>query len=677
MKQIRIETRREIKIMNSNFKRQLGLAALSLIMFIVTLDTTITNIALPTITNAFNSNLDTSNWVSTVYVLVLSALMIPAAKIGDQLGRKKIIIFGLCLFGIGSLLCSLSGSIIMLIAARALQGIGGAIATPILVPLCVSLVGRKQANAAVGRIGAVAAFAAAVGPCVGGLIIEYWSWRGIFIINVPITVLTVILIGACFKESYDSTISKNIDYFGIVLLSTTLFLLTFVLLKGYDYGWLSTRIIFMAISSLVFFIIFILIDLRKKYPLIEFSLFRDITFTSSMAIYFACGFTIVCSSVVFNFFLENILGYTALHAGFIIMFSSLMVMVAMPLGNKLGQSSNFRWPLMTGTNLMALGALLLTQLAYNMSLFQMIFAMCVLGLGFGLGSLSLISAVQYIPEEKAGIASGMVNAARQIGTCLGIALLVGLLNNNISEAVNTTKNSALAEITTANLAKHVKTISSQEISRAFKYTGTGKSTPTIDKDKIVAAARQASNPPQPKKSTDLYKLYVSEKQIDSSLDKVTIGTSELQNNLTKAAVGSQQLYSGTTSLTSSLQNISKLAASQSQTTSESYGISEIVDGSKKVTTGTQQLSEDLIKLNEGALAINDGSKKLKDKHGELTHGIALIAQRRELNQVLNHIKSKKNTKLTAAFNKTFLVSSIFLVLFIPISYWTDKSENKE
>ncbi|QLL40370.1 hypothetical protein FEM49_03344 (plasmid) [Lactiplantibacillus plantarum] len=148
----------------------------------------------------------------------------------------------------------------------------------------------------------------------------------------------------------------------------------------------------------------------------------------------------------------------------------------------------------------------------------------------------------------------------------------------------------------------------------------------------------------------------------------------MQNNLTKAAVGSQQLYSSTMSLSSSLQKVSKLAASQSQTTSESYGISEIVDGSKKVTTGTQQLSEDLIKLNEGALAINDGSKKLKDKHGKLTNGIALIAQKRELNQVLRHIKSQKNTELTAAFNKTFLVSFIFLVLFIPISYWTDKSK---
>ena len=663
--------------MNSNFKRQLGLAALSMIMFIVTLDTTITNIALPTITSAFNSNLDISNWVSTVYVLVLSALMIPAAKIGDQLGRKKIIIFGLCLFGTGSLLCSFSGSISMLIAARALQGIGGAIATPILVPLCVSLVGRKQANGAVGRIGAVAAFAAAIGPCVGGLIIEYWSWRGIFIINVPITIITVILLYVCFEESYDSTISKNIDYFGIVLLSTTLFLLTFVLLKGYDYGWLSIRIISMAISALVLLIIFILTDLRKKYSLIEFSLFREITFTSSMAIYFACGFTIVCSSVVFNFFLENILGYTALHAGFIIMFSSFMVMLAMPLGNKLGQGLTFRWPLMTGTILMSVGALLLTQLTYNMSLFQMIFAMCVLGFGFGLGSLSLISAVQYIPEEKAGIASGMVNAARQIGTCLGMALLVGLLNNNISGAVNTTKNSALSEIATANISKHVKTISSQEILKAFKYNGTGKSTPTIDKDKIVGAARQTSNLPRPKKSTDFYKLYISEKQVDNGLDKITIGTSELQNNLNKATVGSQQLYSGTTSLFSSLQNVSKFTANQAQTTSDTDGISEIIGGSKKVTAGTQQLSEDLVMLNEGALNIKNGNKNLKDKHGELTSGIALIAQKKELNKVLNHIKSQKNAELTAAFNKNFLVSAIFLVLFIPMSYWTDKSGNKE
>lgn len=363
--------------MKNNLKQKLGLLALMLIMFVVTLDTTITNIALPNITDYFGTKLTVSNWVSTVYVLILSVLMIPAAKLGDQLGRKKVILGGLIIFGFGSFLCSISQAIEMLIIARGLQGVGGAITTPILIPLCVSLFGRNQANKVVGEIGAVAALAAAVGPAVGGVIIHYWTWHVIFLVNIPITIFTIVLIMICFQESYDPTISQRIDYVGIIMLSASLFLITFILLKGYDYGWTSLRILSLSITAIIILIIFIISDIRKKESLLEFSLFKNLTFTASTLIYFTCGFCIVCSSVVFNFFLENIRGYSPLRAGCIIMFSSIMVMIAMPVGNKLGQQLSFRWPLMAGTLMMTAGSLLLTQLTYHVTIFNMIFAMCV------------------------------------------------------------------------------------------------------------------------------------------------------------------------------------------------------------------------------------------------------------------------------------------------------------
>ena len=606
--------------MNTKIKKQLGLIALALIMFIVTLDTTITNIALPTITDVFHTTLDISSWISTIYVLILSALIIPAAKLGDQLGRKKVMVFGLIIFGLGSLLCSLSASMFFLIVARGVQAVGGAITTPILVPLCVSLFGRKKANSAVGQIGAVAAFAAAVGPAVGGIIIQYWSWQGIFIVNLPIILLTIILIILCFVESYDNTISKKIDYFGVLLLSITLALITFVLLKGYDYGWSSKRIIVMIFVSIILFAIFVVTDLHKEAPLIEFKLFKNLTFTASTAIYFACGFAIVCSSVIFNLFLENVRNYSALHAGLIIMFSSLMVMVAMPLGNLLGQRLSFRWPLMTGTFLMSVSVLLLTQLTYQISVFNMIFTMCLLGFGFGLSSLSLVAAVQYIPEEKAGIASGMVNASRQIGTCLGIALLVGLLNNNVSNSIGDVRTETLQAIDTGQLSQNVKKVSAREVRRCFIYDSADKKENTFRISEIRKVLDSDENIPSPKSTSDLYELYIGNQHLSQATEKM----------------------------------ISNLLPITQQSTS--------------LNAGSKQVSESFKKLNKGTKSLSIGQDKLST-------GIALLAEKQELQRILNHSKRLRNEKLAQAFNHTYLVSTIILFFFVPIAYLTDKNKH--
>lgn len=619
--------------MKNNLKQKLGLLALMLIMFVVTLDTTITNIALPNITDYFGTKLTVSNWVSTVYVLILSVLMIPAAKLGDQLGRKKVILSGLIIFGFGSFLCSISQAIEMLIIARGLQGVGGAITTPILIPLCVSLFGRNQANKVVGEIGAVAALAAAIGPAAGGVIIHYWTWHVIFLVNIPITIVTMVLVMICFEESYDPTISQRIDYIGITMLSVALFLVTFILLKGYDYGWTSPRILSLSITAIIIIIIFIISDIRKKESLLEFSLFKNLTFTASTLIYFTCGFCIVCSSVVFNFFLENIRGYSPLRAGCIIMFSSIMVMVAMPVGNKLGQQLSFCWPLMAGTLMMATGSLLLTQLTYYVTIFNMIFAMCVLGLGFGLGSLSLVSAVQYIPEEKAGIASGMVNAARQLGTCLGIALLVGMLNHNVEVGVRTTRNDAIRIFQTKSFSKNLRKTGLREMNHQFRYSGNSNIDRRIDVSKLRKAAGSINGLSQPSRKSDLYSLY----QINDKLHRKNV---ELRN--------------GKNAFVTRILRVADNAG---------------------LTSGNPNNDFDKIVIESGKL--RQGDSRLVLGQSKLTTMISLFAQKQALSQALNQIKKDNDYQLTHAFTKTFIVSTVFLTIMVPVSWWTDRDITKK
>lgn len=569
--------------MSDTMKKAGGLIALCLMMFIVTLDSTITNIALPTITKDFSATLAASNWISTMYVLVLSVFMIPAAKVADQLGRKKVALSGLALFCLGSLLCGTASSIIVLIVMRALQGLSGAIVLPLVIPLAVNRFGRQKANQVVAIIGAAGAAAAAAGPPIGGLLIHWWSWHAIFFVNIPVVLLTLLLTALCFRESYDVTISKQIDYLGILLLSTGLFLTTFVLLKGYEYGWTSPRITAMIAGAVVTLTLFVAIDLRKSEPLMEFRLFKDSTFLSSTLMYFTCGFAVVIYSVIFNFYLENIRGYTPLHAGYIIMFSSLMVIVALPLGSRLGQQLNFRWVNMIGAALMAVGGLLLTQITYTMASFAMAFAMAVLGFGFGLTNLSLVSAVQYIPVEKAGIASGMVNAARQLGTCLGIALLVGILNNNIATATRTIRQDAGQTVQQSPLSPTVRTAMTALINHP---------TPAA-KAAVAAAAKQSAGVPRPANSSGLRPL----------------------------ADGSERLTSGNQKLA---QGAARLAASVS-----AIPVPAIVTGSRALQTGSQQLAAKQAALTQGVRltaqkqALQTAQAQItNDKHRQLTTAFA-------------------------------------------------------
>ena len=606
----------------------MGLIALSLVMFIVTLDTTITNIALPTITSYFHTTLTNANWISTVYVLVLSVFIIPASKLADQFGRKKLMLIGLVSFGLGSILCGMSQSILFLILMRILQGLGGAIITPVMIPLSVEAFGREKAGEVVGIIGAVTAIAAAGGPPIGGLIIKYLNWQSIFYVNVPIVIITSILICICFVESYDNTISKRVDWFGMFFLSIGLFQLTFVLIKGYTYGWSSSPIVLMIIGAVVSLTLFAVVEKKMKEPLIEFGLFREITFAASTIAYFICGFAIVCSSLIFNYFLQNVRGFTALNSAYIIMSMSITVIISMPLGSILAKKIGYRAIIFPGILLMSISTFMLYRLKIDTSTSVMVLDMIILGFGFGLSCQSLVSACKFIPQSKAGVASGIVNAARQMGTCLGIALLVGMMTHNVDIAKTSIENKATASINSANISNSVKTVMIRDIKDSFKSSSNSDNANASDlqstlKKDVTNALKSISSSPQPSDNEPLEKLYDGINSLSDGASKTVYGQKTLNDGLGSLSSGLDTLSSGSNSLTTGIGTLDNglsqaLSGAQTMNSASSQGLDALSTGTESLNNGAQKLLSQFSSssnsnnptIYDGVIGVSTGSQDI-------------------------------------------------------------------
>lgn len=615
----------------SKLTKILGFTALALAMFMGTLDSTIINIALPDIMTYFKASLSDTSWVSTIYVLGLSVFMIPASKLADQFGRKKIMLIGLVLFGTSSALCSLSKTLIFLITMRFIQGIGGAIITPIVVPMAIEVFGVKNTQKVAGAVGAVTAIAAAGGPPIGGVLIKYINWQAIFFVNVPFALIAIVLNLIFIKESYDKTVSKKIDWLGMVLLTSALFLLTFALLKGNNYGWGSTIIIAMFIGSAVSAALFLLTESKSKTPLVELGLFRELTFTASNICYLITGFGIVAPLMIFNIFLQNALGYDALGAAYIVMAVSLTVIVSMPLGSAIAGKLGARPINFCGLLFMGGGAFLLSRLTVDTSKFVMVADMIVFGFGLGFSCQSLVSSIKHLPTEKNGIGSGIVNAARQVGTCIGIAILVTILDTNVTNAKDVIKNDAIASVNSSSIVSCVKTAMTKDINDSFKTSENSDSPTDIQKNlqskmktDVKKSLSSATNIPKPTNNETLRKLYDGSSTLSGGISKAAKGQKTLNSGIITLHSGLFTLYNGTTSLTSGAK---KLDSGISQTLT---GVQTLSHGSQKLNSftsgltllsnGTSALSNGLGKLFAQFSNTSSGNTTLKDKIDTLNFG---------------------------------------------------------
>lgn len=465
-------------------KKQKVLAFISLAIacFLTVLDSTIVNVSLPSMAYYFNTDITGISWVSTAYLIPFSALLINFSKIADIFGRKKLFIIGLIVFGISSILCGLSTSLSMIIIFRIMQGIGAAILAPLAIPLGIELFGKDAMSKLAIAIGMIISIAAASGPVVGGILNEAFGFKAIFYVNVPFIIVSLIFGAQCLTECYDRTIKKRIDFIGSILLAYGIGSLTFFLVKGSTYGWGSTKIVTLIITSAISIIAFLIYELRSKNPMIEFKLFRIRSFTSSIIIVGVIFFAYMPISYLMNFYLENQLGYSVLKSGLILGIVSGVSFLTSPIFAIISKKYGARVISLLAIIFVSLGDLMFVFMNSSNNMNIIYSAFIVVGLGVASTSPLYKSAFDEVSKDKNGMASGILNSFRQLTACLAIALVSTLSSYYTTQAIDNSKN-RIIELVNNNtvLEDQVKSTIIDKIKTADSSKNTSFSKDMVDK----------------------------------------------------------------------------------------------------------------------------------------------------------------------------------------------------
>jgi EmrB/QacA subfamily drug resistance transporter len=393
-------------------------------LFMVMLDNTIVNVALPSIQRELGASVSSLQLVVDAYILVFASLLLTAGALGDRFGRKLVFQLGLVLFTVASALCGLAGDEQMLIAARALQAVGGAALLPsTLALITATFPDRREQAQAIGLWSGVSAMALVAGPLLGGLLTDTLGWRSVFYVNLPVGALALVVAGRVVAESRNPA-GRSLDLPGQLLAIVTLGSLTFALIEGNTHGWTSAPILALLAIAAAGLPAFLLMESRQANPMLALEFFRDARFSSANAIALLVGFALL-GFVFFNtLYFQTVLGYSPLQAGMRYAPSTLMIVVVAPIAGRLASRLGYWVPVAAGTTLAGAALLLFTASQADTPYLELLGPLLLLGLGLGLTiSPMTAAAVAGMPPEQAGVASATVNTNRQVGGALGVAVL--------------------------------------------------------------------------------------------------------------------------------------------------------------------------------------------------------------------------------------------------------------
>ena len=412
------------------------LLAVCLAIFMLLLDITIVNVALPEIRRDLGSSFTDLQWVVDAYALGLAALLLPAGSVGDLLGRRKVFVGGIALFAFASLLCGLSHTPTMLNLARALQGIGGAMMFATSLALIAQEFEPHERGTAFGLWGATTGFAVAVGPLVGGLLTEGIGWEWIFFVNVPIGIATAAMTLARVPDS-ERDPSARIDWAGLVTFTGALFSLVLALIRGNAEGWGSPMILGLFAASVLLLLSFVAIELRTRQPMLDLSLFRKPAFVGAQIVAFCLHASMFSMFLYLTLYLQNVLGYSPLEAGLRFLPVSLLSFMVAPLAGKLAERLPVRGFLGGGLILVGSGLLLMNGIQPDDDWTTLLPGFIVGGIGIGVVNPPLATAaIGVVEPRRSGAASGINSTFRQVGTATGIAGLGALLQARVSDRLS-------------------------------------------------------------------------------------------------------------------------------------------------------------------------------------------------------------------------------------------------
>ncbi len=416
--------------MSDSRKRGWTLAIVSIGLFMVVLDNLVVNVALPSIHRDLGASIQALEWTVNAYVLAYAVLLLTGAALGDRLGRKRMFMAGISLFTISSAAAALAPSIGALIAARAAQGVGAAIATPLTLTLLADAFPPAQRGVALGVWSGISGIAVALGPLVGGAVVQLSSWHWIFWINVPIGAVLVPLAAARLTESYGP--ERGLDVRGLVLASSGLFGLVYGLVRSQSLGWTSPEVVISLAVGAVLVLAFVRYELRTKDPMLPMQFFANRGFAVTNAVSLAMYFGMFGSIFFLSQFLQNVLHNTPLQAGIKLLVWTGATMVVSPLAGYFSERVGSRLFMVAGLGLQALAlGWLATEVSVGQSYASMIAPFILAGSGMALVFAPAANAVlSSVRTDQAGQASGATNAIRELGGVLGIAVLATVFTSN-------------------------------------------------------------------------------------------------------------------------------------------------------------------------------------------------------------------------------------------------------
>jgi EmrB/QacA subfamily drug resistance transporter len=425
--------------LNTKYNPWLILTALCLGFFMILLDTTIVNVAIPQMSLHLGAGLSDVLWILNAYILVYAVLLITAGRLGDLYGPKQLFLAGLIIFTAASAACGFAQNPTQMIIFRIIQGLGGALLTPQTLSTITMIFPPAKRGAAFGLWGAVAGVSTVAGPTLGGWLVTDYSWRWIFFVNVPVGIVTLIL-AAVVMPNIKLNRRHKLDVGGVVLSTASLFLITYGLIEGQSHDWgkvwgpITIPMVISAGAVLLALFLYLQYLERDGEPLVPFKLFADRNFSTMNFVVASIGFGMLGLFLPLTIYLQSVLGLTALQAGLTTAPMSLISMFVAPVAGRFADRVGGKWILFVGVALFAGGMGILIDSAHvDSTRLHLLPGLIVAGFGLGMTFAPLQTiAMRDVEPRMAGAASGLINTTRQLGSVIGSAAVGALLQSQLS-----------------------------------------------------------------------------------------------------------------------------------------------------------------------------------------------------------------------------------------------------
>ncbi|SOD70821.1 EmrB/QacA subfamily drug resistance transporter [Jatrophihabitans sp. GAS493] len=458
------------------------IVSISLATFITALDNTVVNVALPVMQRELQLSTNDLEWIASSYILSFASLMLAGGKLTDRFGRRRIFMIGMLVFGTSSLLAGLAPNAGVLIATRAVQGVGGALALPATLAILASDATSRERVLGAGMATASAACALALGPLVGGAIAEYFHWSWIFFLNVPVVAVTVLIAAIGLPKAPPANPDGPMDVPGLVLSGLALSGLTWALIEGGVQGWNSQPILFAFAVAVLCVIAFIYAEFHTDDPLIDVALFRNRLFSGATVAQFLWGLGINGVFFFTSLFLQNIMGYSPTQAGAAFIPLAVVLVLVVPFVGRIVAMLGTDLTVAAGLLMVAIGLFWVSTVGSSGVYLDLLPALILVGVGSALSIPLTSAALTVVPEVSAGMASAVLTAAKEIAGVFGIvltgAVLLGRQNSLVEQgssasdafvggyerglqvgALLTLVGAVVALVTMRHVPKHLRTVS--------------------------------------------------------------------------------------------------------------------------------------------------------------------------------------------------------------------------